>query len=67
MTVSELITKLQTMPQDAKVLLMPYLNNDRWDREIRDIMYNKPDTKFAPHTVELDNWPAEGYINHETF
>ncbi len=50
MKVSELITILQSMPQDATV----HLTSDghiRWNNECRDVINNKDGT------IELDNWP----------
>lgn len=57
MTVSELIEKLRTMPQDAKVTITIQDNTglSRWDPEVRDVIKNDD------NWIELDNWPAEGY------
>lgn len=62
MIVSELIAKLQTMPQDAKVIIVgpSDMQDYKWDMEVRDVIYNSPSMKDDPHTVELDNWPPAG-------
>jgi hypothetical protein len=64
MIVSDLITILQTMPQDAKVIITTVnIQQEKWDNEVRDVIYNDP--KYVKDsdagTVELDNWPAEDY------
>lgn len=62
MLVSELIEKLKTMPQDARVILVTEARRG-WDNEVRDVLYNGTRVKcqFNVHTVELDNWPP---LNH---
>lgn len=63
MIVSELIEKLKEMPQDAKVILVQNPSLRRWDAEVRDVIYNDPKYVKTSEagTVELDNWPAEGF------
>ncbi len=59
MTVSELIDALNALPPECKnrpVHLYLDLNN-KFNREVRDVIDNGFDS-----TVDLDNWPAEGYL-----
>ncbi len=65
MTVAELIEKLQSMPQDAKVIITEE-SGGKWDNEVRDVILNTPQNTMMTEKegcVELDNWPAEGYLD----
>jgi hypothetical protein len=63
MIVSELIEALQKMPQDAKVIMVDINDSPKWDREVRDVIYNyNPYRNLSDgNTVELDNWPAKDF------
>ncbi len=66
MTVAELIEKLKSMPQNARVIVVSTENGlDKFDQTVRDVIYNDTNSKVDPHTVELDNWPpaAEMFAN----
>lgn len=61
MKVSELISILEKMPQDARVIITE-CQRGNWDNEVRDVIYNDPArTKDSEDAgcVELDNWPKE--------
>lgn len=60
MKVSELITHLQKLPQDAEVHIVIDVDTGG-DEPIKDIEYNS-----MHHQVIFDNWPADGKNGTET-